>query len=82
MLEYFFGLCFFISISLLIFIEVIELKCCGLNKNTRRKILNRVEIDDKYLNNFLEGEEDEEEIYRNESQIVLDDQYIVEMKEK
>ena len=38
----------FIIIGLFIFIEIIELKFCGLNKNTRRNILDREKKDRKY----------------------------------
>ena len=38
----------FIIIGLFIYIEIIELKFCGLNKNTRRNILDREKKDRKY----------------------------------
>jgi hypothetical protein len=65
----------FIVISLFVYIEVIELKCCGLNKNTRRKILDRVDIDNINIKKILNDEEDE----LAESKVLIDNQYIIEM---
>ena len=50
----------FLIISLLIYIEIIELNFCGLDNNIRRKILDR-EIDDQNMIENAIDEEDEKE---------------------
>ena len=47
---------FFLVIILFIFIEIIELKCCGLNQNTRRELLKREQIESLDILNSMNNE--------------------------
>jgi len=60
----------FVIIGLFIYIEIIELKFCGLNKYTRRRILDREQDDRKYIN---------EENARNDSRVSIDNDFTVEL---
>lgn len=59
----------FVIIGLFIYIEIIELKFCGLNKYTRRKILEREQDEQKYIN---------EENDRND-RVSIDNDFTVEL---
>ena len=50
----------FLIISLLIYIEIIELNFCGLNSNIRRNILAREEFDQNIIDNGLDINDDKE----------------------
>ena len=74
---------FFFSIfSLFIYLEVIELKCCGLNKNTRRNILLRENMDKQEIGEIIDKEcEDgnkELQIIENKK-VELNEGYIVDL---
>ena len=47
----------FLIISLLIYIEIIEINICGLNANVRRKILKREMFDQKIIENVIDEED-------------------------
>lgn len=66
-------LCFFGILSLFIFLEIIELKFCGLNNNIRKNILKRMEKDN-FINEFLEGTESDE--------IDINDEYSFELEKQ
>jgi len=65
----------FSILSLFIYLEIIELKCCGLNKNIRKNILKRMDTD-KTMYDTEDGIENDSENDR----IDLGDGYIVELK--
>ena len=65
----------FSILSLFIYLEIIELKCCGLNKNIRKNILKRMDTD-----KTLYDTEDEIDNDSENDKIDLGDGYIVELK--
>ena len=72
---YIITLIIFSILSLFIYLEIIELKCCGLNKNIRKNILKRMDTD-KTMYDTEDGIENDSENDR----IDLGDGYIVELK--
>ena len=62
---------FFLVIILFIFIEIIELKCCGLNQNTRRELLKREQIESLDILNSMNNEYN--------FRVPINDQYEIEL---
>ena len=74
----------FALISIFISLEIIELKCCGINKNKRRNILIREKIDiDKIGTNeniYKEYEDEDENIKTTENRkIELNERYMIDL---
>ena len=72
---YIITLIIFSILSLFIYLEIIELKCCGLNKNIRKNILKRMDTDKTMYDTEDEIDNDSEN-----DKIDLGDGYIVELK--
>ena len=72
---YIITLIIFSILSLFIYLEIIELKCCGLNKNIRKNILKRMDTDKTMYDTENEIDNDSEN-----DKIDLGDGYIVELK--
>ena len=70
----------FALISFFIYLEIIELKCCGLNKNTRRNILIRENIDKTEINENINKENEDKNVIKSESKnIELTEGYLVDL---
>ena len=68
-------------ISLGIYLEIIEIKFCGLNKNTRRNILIREILEKCEINQIIDNEDEEEnESILEDKKIEFSDGYLVDIK--
>jgi len=65
----------FSILSLFIYLEIIELKCCGLNKNIRKNILKRMDTD-RLFYDIEEGMDNDIE----NKKIDMDNGYIIELE--
>jgi len=68
----------FILISIFIYLELIELKCCGLNKNTRRNILKREKMENMEIDGDIYKEDEEDDFENNK--IEISKGYLLDLK--